>query len=120
MSKGAATEQQLSVTHRRLARVMHKVLQVYDNRLAFIERVNSGDTEALEQLEGDMLDELFNDDRLPSPAMLTAIANFLRQNSITVEIEKQAEMTALQKRLADKENRGKIVNIRDLPKVHDA
>lgn len=41
-----------------------------------------------------------------SPAELTAMNNFLKQNSITCAIEESEEMTELQQKLADKRKKG--------------
>jgi len=42
-----------------------------------------------------------------SPAELTAMNNFLKQNSITCQIEESEEMTELQQRLAQRSKRGR-------------
>lgn len=90
MSKGK--ESQLSMMHGLLTRY-------YINRLkAEVEVEDSADSE-----ESDLDDLMLG----LSPAELTAMNNFLKQNDITCAIEESDELSELQQQLENKRKRGK-------------
>lgn len=100
MATGAATQKGMNKLHARLAGVMARTLEVYLKRMDFLEKIEAGDTEGMnDMLEEGVLASLFDDDRLPSPAMLAAVANFLKANSITCDPGELEEVSGLQKRL---------------------
>lgn len=94
MAKGAAKETKLGKLHDRLADVFIRVLERYETRMK---------APSQEDLEADMLDEILEFE--PSPAMLSAIAKFLKDNEIGIDVDQQDKLSATQMRLDDLKNR---------------
>lgn len=101
MATGAAKESQLGGLHSMLTRVFQKVLDKYERDLDRIEAMSS---EELGEEMADMLNE-------PNPAMLSAIAKFLKDNDIGMDSEAVDELNATQRRLADRREARKRAGI---------
>ena len=112
MAKGAATESSLGKLHSKLADVFAKVLERY------IERMDALDTVDMTDVEDEMLKELFEEGAMPNPAMLNAVAAFLKQNEIRFDDEKVDKISALQESLNErKAKRGNVVTLTQLKAV---
>ena len=114
MAKGAATERTLGSLHDKVASVFIKVLQRYEARLDVLDTLDTS------EIEDEMLRELMEDGALPNPAMLSAITKFLKDNEISFETEQLDELTATERRLAERRaDRGKLVSLSQLKAVGD-
>lgn len=98
MAKGAATENQLGALHSVLASIFLKVLEGYEKRLDTADKLIN-DTE----LEEDMLEAVLAANIEPSPAMLSAISKFLKDNDISVDREALNALTAQEQRLKNRQ-----------------
>lgn len=104
MSKGAATEGVLGSLHAKVARVMAKVLEKYERDL---------DAAAAAEGISDATEELLLKE--PNPAMLSAIAKFLKDNDISADTGDLEDLNSIQHRLAEKrKRRGNIVPLREV------
>lgn len=109
MAKGAATEQALGALHAKVADVFLKVLRRYEDRLDKIDTMDPA------EFESEVLEELFSENAMPNPAMLSAVTKFLKDNDIGFDTQKMAELSDQERRLAErKERRGNIVNLTTL------
>lgn len=114
MAKGAATETALGGLHSKLADVFSRVLETYMKRLDALDTVNMDD------LGEEMLAQLLEDGAMPNPAMLNAIAAFLKQNEIRFDDEKIDKLGALETALAERQaKRQNIAQLRTLKVVGD-
>lgn len=117
MSKGSAKELDLGRLHSKLTTVFERVLERYLRRLEVQENVSVSDQE----FEQELLDEIFDDSKLPNPAMLNAVAAFLKQNEIRFDDEKVGKLNALQAALDErKQRRANIIQLSQLKPVDDA
>lgn len=107
MAKNAATEAALGSLHDKVAVVFRKVLERYEARLDAIDSID---------VESEMLQELFDEGAMPSPAMLSAVTKFLKDNEIAFATEQIDQLTAQQRRL--EENKKKRGNVVDLSTLH--
>ncbi len=104
MAKGASTEHSMGSLHNRLTAIFTKVLTQYETRL-----------DAIAEAEDVILDELM-ETSMPSPAMLSAVAKFLKDNAISIESVELDELSSMERRLAAKKNnRPSLVSITNLP-----
>lgn len=115
MAKGAAKEQQLGGLHAQLARVFSKVLDKYETSLSALDNMPK------DELENEMVEQLMEMGE-PSPAMLSAIAKFLKDNEIGLDSEEVETLNATQRRLQDRrEARKKAgINLSVVPHVDEA
>lgn len=107
MAKNAASEAALGKLHDKIAQVFTKVLERYERRMEVIDTID---------VEDELLKELFDEGAMPSPAMLSAVTKFLKDNEISFSTEQVDNLTAQQRRL--EENRQKRGNIVDLTTLH--
>lgn len=114
MAKGAATENKLGTLHDQVARVFQKILDRYEARLDVI---NTADRESMEK---ELLDELFDENALPSPAMLSAVTKFLKDNDISYDTEEVDKLSSQQRRLQENaKKRGELTTLTTLRAVGD-
>jgi len=99
MAKGAAKEASLGNLHGTLTRVFTKVLQRYENNLDALSQ------EMKEFAADTAVDELLAEVTEPSPAMLSAIAKFLKDNDIGMDTEELNQLSDTERRLKDKRAR---------------
>ena len=97
MAKGAATEKALGAVHAQLAKVFTKVLTRYEQKL--------------DELTEDKLAEEMLDEFEPSPAMLSAIAKFLKDNEIGLDSEEVETLNATERRLKEQREKRKRAGI---------
>jgi len=113
MAKGAATEKQLGDLHSKLATILSKVLEGYDKKMDLVNQV----LEAADP-EDKMISVLLEQNIEPSPAMLSAVAKFLKDNEISVDSQELNQLSAQEERLANrKRNRPNLASITDLQVV---
>jgi hypothetical protein len=110
MAKGAATEQELGDLHSKLTSILSKVLAGYEKKIDLVHRVlDAADP------EDEMLSVLIEQNIEPSPAMLSAVAKFLKDNEISVDSKELNQLSAQEERLANrKRNRPNLASITDL------
>jgi hypothetical protein len=109
MATGAAKEKQLGALHSTITAVFIKVMKRYEERLDKIETIDPSD------FESEMLEELFSENAMPNPAMLSAVTKFLKDNEISFDNEKLAELSDQERRLAERrEKRGNVVSLSTL------
>jgi hypothetical protein len=109
MAKGAATEVKLGALHAKIAAVFEKVLLRYEQRLDALDAVN------LDDVEDEILKEIFDEGAMPNPAMMNAITAFLKNNEIRFDDEQVDKISALQKGLEDR--RKKRANVTELSQL---
>ena len=106
MAKGASTENQLGSLHNKLTQLFTKVLKQYEDNL---DKLNN------ETMQDELLSEVIGDG-MPSPAMLSAVAKFLKDNEISLESDAVDELSAMEERLAAKQrNRPNLREVTALP-----
>lgn len=98
MAKGAANEGALGKLHSKLATVFTKVLERYESKL---------DELTEDKLADEMLEEFE-----PSPAMLSAIAKFLKDNEIGLDTEEVEKLNATERRLQEQREKRKRAGVR--------
>jgi len=115
MAKGAASERMLGGVHSQLARVFSRVLEKYERGLEALDNIPR------DQVEGDLIEALM-DLSEPNPAMLSAIAKFLKDNDIGIDSDEVEKLNATERRLADKRKARKEagVNLSLVPHVESA
>ena len=101
MSK--ATDKLLGELHGRLAKSMLGALQASEQAAALLEEYG-------EELPGAVQAFLVKTADA-NPALLTAVAKFLKDNKITCAIEDSEEMSELEQRLAKKRERKSVGNV---------
>lgn len=112
MANKAATELTLGNLHSQVARVFEKVLATYEKRLDAIENIDT------EQLTESVLVMLMSESNMPSPAMLSAITKFLKDNEISFDTKEIEHLSATQERLnARKAKRGSLQSLTTLALV---
>lgn len=110
MSKGASTEVALGNLHNKLTQLFLKILKKYENDLDAIQ--NAGD---------ELLDELVAEGMMPSPAMLSAISKFLKDNEISIDSEDVNQLSEMEERLANKRKaRPSLASVTSLPLINNA
>lgn len=110
MAKGAANEQSLGGLHSMLTRVFQKVLAKYEAQLDSLDNIDRDDV--AEDILA-MIAEIAE----PNPAMLSAIAKFLKDNDIGMDSEEVDELNATQRRLAERREARKRAGMADLTVV---
>lgn len=109
MATHAATETTLGELHARVASVFNQVLNTYILRLDVLENINT------EELTEDVLKLLMSESNLPSPAMLSAITKFLKDNEISYDTQEIEHLSATQERLnARRAKRSNLQNLTSL------
>ena len=101
MAKGAAKEKQLGSLHTTLARVFEKVLLKYEMDLKVIEKFGGTDEDG-ELVADDLMVAMLAELGEPNPAMLSAIAKFLKDNDIGMDSEAVEELNSTQRRLEER------------------
>ena len=110
----AASKEAMQRLHSKVALVFERVLETYAKRLDAIESVD------MDQLEDDMLQELFNEGAIPNPAMLNAVTAFLKNNEIKFDSEEVGRVSALQEALEDRrKQRSNVTSLTSLKVVGD-
>lgn len=95
MAKGAASEEALGGMHSLLARVFIKTLEKYERQLDEIGR---------EEIESDLVEAMMEKFE-PNPAMLSAVAKFLKDNDIGLDSEEVDALNATERRLSESRER---------------
>lgn len=110
MAKGAASGSRMAQLHSKVALVMIRVLETYLKNLDELDNRNLADTD-----EDDLIAAALDAENLmPSPAMLSAITNFLKHNDITFEEEQVDKLRDLKDTLEDRRN-SRRKRIADVP-----
>lgn len=116
MSK-AASQSHMNAMHSRVAEVFKRVLDTYHKRMDVVEQFDRDD------LEDEVLRELFADAIIPSPAMLAVITKFLKDNEVLFEKDIINEVSETRRSLDERrKERPNLASLSLVPKVvgHDA
>lgn len=100
MSK--ASDSQLGVLHGKLAKTMLDALEASDTAITLLEEYQDELPEAVTKF--------LEKHALSNPALLTTVARFLKDNSITCAIEDNEEMSDLEKTLKNK-RKASVTNV---------
>lgn len=103
MARKTATDLELGQLHSLLARSMQRALTSSDKAAELLD-------EFIQDLPQPVIEYLQESVDI-SPALMTAVSKFLKDNAITCAIEDSEEMTDLQKRLANKTRRKRVGNV---------
>ena len=110
MAKGASTENQLGSLHMKLTLLFTNIIQRYETQLDAANSLNMDD------VGEEMLAALMEDKIMPSPAMLSAISKFLKDNEITMETEQLNALSVMEERLIAKQKaRPSLASVTSLP-----
>jgi hypothetical protein len=105
MASNSANEQELGALHAKTAKVLSQALEILDvAQLAYIE-TGGLQTPKNEELG---LPALYANPPMLSPALMSAITKFLKDNSITAQPEDSVTMSDLEAALAEKRKRREI------------
>lgn len=114
MAKGAASARQMAELHAFLARTYKRVLEGYMKRMDAIDTIQETPADELGETLADLA---VNAGWEPSPAMLAAVAKFLKDNDIGFESDEIDELSATAQRLADKAEKRKRAGLMSLSDV---
>lgn len=95
MAKGAAKEYTLGELHSQLARVFGLTLRKYERVLDVLE------AESTDEINEELVAALV-DIQEPNPAMLSAVAKFLKDNNIGMDSEEIDALNSIERRLAER------------------
>lgn len=107
----------MNALHAKVAQIFMAVLKRYEDRL------DLGTNMVLKALEDgtvehEVLSELFKDDILPSPAMLSAVTKFLKDNEVMFDKGITEELSSQQRALQEKaKNRPNLAQLSIVPRV---
>lgn len=107
----AATEKELSALHAKLAKQLNTQLDQSDRAMTLLIKYRAD-----EALPDDVVRYLEDAVDAVSPALLTVVSKFLKDNDITAVVEENKELSELDKRLAEKRTRrtvGKVIPMTD-------
>jgi len=111
MSQKAANTDKMNVLHDKLADIFTRVLKNYESKLNFAEDLDP------EVLTEELLTALGTE---PSPAMLSTIAKFLKDNEISYDDGAVEDLSAVQEQLANRQkDRGKLATLTTLRAVEN-
>lgn len=115
MAKNAATEAALGALHAKLATVFEKVLLRYE---ANLDKLNAEPTGDLEDEIAEAITEDILEDLMPNPAMLNAVASFLKNNDIRFNDGQIEKISALKQSLEERrKRRGNVVELKNVKAV---
>lgn len=101
MPKETATDKTLAILHQKTAKAMLDALESSETAQALLDQ-SYEDDDGNEMFIPALVREYLKKQASASPALLTAITKFLKDNDITCQIDETEEMSALQQRLAAK------------------
>ncbi len=102
-TKKAASQSKMNQLHDAVADVFLRVLSRYNEQLDTLDNLKQSDLDEMsDTFKEDVLSELFREGAMPSPAMLSAMTKFLKDNEVTFEKEKLEEISAQQRALEEK------------------
>lgn len=110
MAQGASNEKALGDLHGLLTKVFMKVLKKYETQLDAVQTAD---------FESEVVEELMDVAVEPTPAMLSAISKFLKDNSIAYDTEDLNKLSTQERRIAAmRKSRGaSVVSLKDLAHV---
>ncbi len=97
----AATEHELSELHKKVAKALLRKLESSDQATILLAKYHDSDES---QLPDDVV-EYLEEQMDASPALLTVITKFLKDNDITAVVDESKELSDLDKRLDEKRKR---------------
>lgn len=116
----AASQSTMNKLHDRVADMFLKVLARYDQRLDVAGQLADGSLSS-DAISDEVLTALLDDGSMPSPAMMSAITKFLKDNEVLFEKGKVEEMSAQARALEEKRrNRPNLATLTIVPKAESA
>lgn len=116
MSK-AASQAKMKALHDRVATIFLAVLETYQKRLDVVEKL-AAEVLDMEEVEAAIVAEVMKEGGLPSPAMMSAITKFLKDNEVLFERDQVDDLSATQKALQERlRNRPSLASLSIVPKV---
>lgn len=115
----AASQSKMNGLHDKVADVFIKVLERYEVRMDIADMYADGKIEIdPEEISAEVLDKLMGDGYMPSPAMMSAITKFLKDNEVLFEKEKIDDMSEHQRALDERrKNRPNLAQLSLVPKI---
>jgi len=116
----AASQSTMNRLHDRVADMFIKVLARYNMRMDAVEQLTDGSL-SQDSISDEVLTALLDDGAMPSPAMMSAITKFLKDNEVLFEKGKVDEMSAQARALEEKrKNRPNLATLTIVPKAESA
>lgn len=97
----AASQSKMNLLHDRVADIFLRVLQKYNSAMDVTEGMITGQLDK-QEITDEVLNAFIEQGTMPSPAMMSAITKFLKDNEVLFEKEKLEELSAQQRALAEK------------------
>lgn len=114
-SQKAATQSRMFLLHERVADMFLKIIEKHNKMMDVTDAMVEGnlDTKAVSE---EVLNAFIEQGAMPSPAMMSAITKFLKDNEVMFEREKLEEVSAQQKALEErKKSRPNLDNLLTFP-----
>lgn len=111
----AATQSRMFLLHERVADMFLKIIDKHNKMMDVTDAMVAGnlDTKAVSE---EVLNAFIEQGAMPSPAMMSAITKFLKDNEVMFEREKLEEVSAQQKALEErKKSRPNLDNLLAFP-----
>lgn len=122
MTSKAASQDKMNRLHDAVADIFLRVLERYNEQIDALNNMKQSDLDEMsDTFKEDVLQELFREGAMPSPAMLSAMTKFLKDNEVTFEKDKLEELSAQQRALQEKrKNRPDLANLVMFPGAAEA
>lgn len=111
----AATQSRMFLLHERVADMFLKIIDKHNKMMDVTDAMVEGnlDTKAVSE---EVLNAFIEQGAMPSPAMMSAITKFLKDNEVMFEREKLEEVSAQQKALEERrKSRPSLDNLLQFP-----
>ena len=111
----AATQSRMFLLHERVADMFLKIIEKHNKMMDVTDAMVAGnlDTKAVSE---EVLNAFIEQGAMPSPAMMSAITKFLKDNEVMFEREKLEEVSAQQKALEERrKSRPSLDNLLQFP-----
>ena len=111
----AATQSRMFLLHERVADMFLKIIDKHNKMMDVTDAMVAGnlDTKAVSE---EVLNAFIEQGAMPSPAMMSAITKFLKDNEVMFEREKLEEVSAQQKALEERrKSRPSLDNLLQFP-----
>jgi len=115
MATKAASQGKMFSLHDRVADMFLRIIDKHNKAMDIADQLVTGQLDA-SAISAEVLSALIDQGSMPSPAMMSAITKFLKDNEVMFEKEKLEEVSAQQKALEErKKNRPNLDNLLHFP-----
>ena len=112
-----ANQDKMHSLHDQVATIFIAVLERYKLRMEVVDAL-AGGTIDMQELNDEVLDEIFKDGAMPSPSMMAAVTKFLKDNEVVFEKEKIDQISDQQRALEERrKNRPNLAQLTVVPKA---